>query len=198
MKVLPWAITVAVLLAAFFLRPHPVEDSRLAIAQAQLAELLIDSAHHATVIRELEDSLAARLRESHRGQDETRRRVPVDSTRAMLADSLARAATTMAELRIAYDSLHVAFDSAQRTASIAQQATNDALAALAFSRLQRIADSTRIAKFEQAAPVVLAASKKSWWTNRINLYVGYGATKTNLYVVAGPQVAVGLRVWPWS
>lgn len=195
MKYLGWILLAVFAVVVFWRQPTPADKSALHIAQARLAELQIDSADHARQIRELEDSLQRRLEKAGRGQDETRRRVPLDSSKAVLADSLRNAAVTMAELRMAYDTLRVAFDSSQRTVSIAQQATNDALTALAYSRLMHIADSTRLAQYEQAVPIVLAASKPNWWKNRIVLTGGWGATVVNTRVLTGPQVSVGVRLW---
>lgn len=196
MKYLPWVLLVLAIVVAVVSQPPKPDGSKLAIAQAHIAQLMADSAIYAAQSREREDSLNDRLAQAIRGQDESRRRVPVDSTKAVLADSLSRAATTMAELRAAYDTLRVAFDSSQRTVSIAQQSTNDALAALAFSRLQRLADSTRIAGFEQSAPIVLQASKKSWWQQRVVIGPGYGIAKVGQQVVLVPTMTVTLRLWP--
>lgn len=187
------AVVVVIALREQFAKPP--KDGRLAIAQAQIAELIVDQTKHAERIKELEDSLGRRLTQAQTGQQESRRLAQKDSLLRATADSMAAIAITAHDWELAYQARTLDADTLRRGLSVAQQSTNDALAALAFSRLQHMADSTRLAKYDQAAPVVLAASKPNWWKNRVVVSGGFGVQKTGAQITTGPQLHVGIRLW---
>lgn len=126
-------------------------DEALAQHQALLATL----PHVDSVIAEHADSAKERIKLVYVGQDAAKRSALVAAAAVARADSLAAVATTVAEMRVAYDSLHRGYDSLTTALTVERKATTNALATSAFWQLAYVADSTQRTK-EQADAVRLA------------------------------------------
>lgn len=154
--------------------------------------LVADRPRVDAVIAEHADSARERVKIVYVGQDAAKRSVLVAAAAVARADSLAVVATTVTELRVAYDSLHRGYDSLRVAMRHERKNTENALAASAFWQLAYLADSTARHAGQQDADRLATDLRRATgrrWTDYVAVGCGVGFKGPDCY--AGVRVPLG-------